>query len=120
MSTHGYQYITLIIISLIPYIVMGSGIIVLAAYGLRYRYHRYRSRHLYARRSILARQASHTGRESRIPRATFLNSTASMRAVVTLMILAAALYVLLFTEDEPQWAIGAIGSILGYWLPREP
>jgi hypothetical protein len=45
-----------------------------------------------------------------------------MQIVISLVILAAALYVLLSREAYPdsqqKWAIGAMGTIMGFWLKR--
>ena len=42
-----------------------------------------------------------------------------VRIVLSLVVLAAALFVILskrYDGDQQQWAFGAIGTILGYWL----
>ena len=38
------------------------------------------------------------------------------RLFVTLLVLFPAIYVLLATNDDPEWATGAIGVIVGYWF----
>ena len=40
-----------------------------------------------------------------------------MRVIVSLVVLVAALYVLVFRKDDSKWAAAALGTILGYWLP---
>jgi hypothetical protein len=45
-------------------------------------------------------------------------ATVIMQIVVSLVVLAAAVYVLLATSnaDDHKWAYGVIGTIVGYWL----
>jgi hypothetical protein len=43
----------------------------------------------------------------------------AMQAIVTVPVLAACLYALLFRQKDTRlrsWAMGAIGVLLGYWL----
>ena len=43
-----------------------------------------------------------------------------MRALISLVVLAAALYVILsnkYEDDVKKWAFGVVGLIVGYWLP---
>lgn len=42
-----------------------------------------------------------------------------MRILVTLAVLASALYIVLsrhYEADQQKWAFGVIGTVLGYWL----
>ena len=45
-----------------------------------------------------------------------------MPAVISLLVLLSALYVILsnnsFGDAQQKWAFGAVGTILGYWLKR--
>ena len=45
-------------------------------------------------------------------------ATVVMQIVISLVVLAAAVYVLLATSnaDDHKWAYGVIGTIVGYWL----
>lgn len=46
-----------------------------------------------------------------------------MEIVVSLTVLASALYIILsgnFDEGSQKWAFGAVGSIIGYWLKPVP
>ncbi len=48
------------------------------------------------------------------------NVNTIMRVVVSLVVLAAALYVILsqnYESDTQKWAFGAVGMVIGYWLP---
>ena len=43
-----------------------------------------------------------------------------MQVIISLVVLGAALYVILsgkYKDDVQKWAFGAIGLIIGYWLP---
>ena len=43
-----------------------------------------------------------------------------MRVLISLVVLAAALYVILsdkYDDDVKKWAFGVVGLIVGYWLP---
>jgi len=43
-----------------------------------------------------------------------------MQIVVSLVVLAAGLYVILsqvFDPDVQKWAFGVVGTVVGYWLP---
>jgi len=43
-----------------------------------------------------------------------------MRVLISLVVLAAALYVILsnkYEDDVKKWAFGVVGLIIGYWLP---
>ena len=47
------------------------------------------------------------------------SAPALMRVVVSLLVLAAALFIILskqYDGDQQKWAFGAIGTVLGYWL----
>lgn len=83
-----------------PYILMGLGLLLLVGLGIQGR----------AVRNFLSTplQEVDLGRAANY-----------MRMIVSLVVLLAALYVLLFKEDDPQWATGAVGAIVGYWLPRD-
>ena len=78
---------------MVSYVIMGLGILLLAASGVR-------------------------GGGSAHFALVVGSSEQHMRIVVSVAILGAALYVLVFTEREPQWATGALGTVLGYWLPK--
>lgn len=43
-----------------------------------------------------------------------------MQIIITLVILGASLYIILskkYDADVQKWAYGAIGTVIGYWLP---
>ena len=43
-----------------------------------------------------------------------------MQIIITLVILSASLYIILskkYDADVQKWAYGAIGTVVGYWLP---
>jgi hypothetical protein len=45
----------------------------------------------------------------------------TMQVILSLIVLAAALYVILskkYEDAAQKWAYGAIGMILGFWLPQ--
>ncbi len=49
----------------------------------------------------------------------FANPTAAMQIIVSLIIVAAALYIVLtskYSLQEKPWAYMSLGAILGYWL----
>ena len=61
------------------------------------------------------RPASRLGRTGQSPSATAL----VMQVVLSLVVVASALYVILFKPDAPEdhkWAYGAIALVLGFWL----
>jgi hypothetical protein len=44
-----------------------------------------------------------------------------MQVVLSLLLVLAALYLILFREDAgdtQKWAFGTIGTVLGFWLKR--
>lgn len=44
----------------------------------------------------------------------------AMQIAVSIIVLASALYVILsqkYTPDVQKWAFGAVGLVVGYWLP---
>ena len=44
-----------------------------------------------------------------------------MQIIISLVILGAALYIILskkYPDDVQKWAFGAIGTVIGYWLPN--
>ena len=46
----------------------------------------------------------------------------AVQIVISLIVLAAALYAILsqrYTPDVQKWAFGTVGLILGYWLPAQ-
>ena len=88
---------------MIPYVVMALGVLVLVVGGIR----NYVS-------AIHERADPFRGIQESYFR--FYNT---MPSTVSLTVLLAALYVLVFTDDDPQWATGAVGTILGYWLPNQ-
>ena len=74
----------------ILYIVMGMGLLVLAAIGSQ---------------GAVALSADTSG-----PRFY-------MQVLVSLVVLVPALYVLVFQDGDKKWAAGIVGTIVGYWLP---
>jgi hypothetical protein len=43
-----------------------------------------------------------------------------MQIIISLVILGASLYIILskkYDDDVQKWAFGAIGTVIGYWLP---
>lgn len=55
--------------------------------------------------------------------ATFSEGSKSreiMQIIISLVVLVASLYIILskkYDNDVQKWAFGAIGTVIGYWLP---
>ena len=50
------------------------------------------------------------------------NPRLAMQIILSLVITAAGLFVILsqtYSDDAQKWAFGAVGTILGYWLPLQ-
>lgn len=48
------------------------------------------------------------------------NSREAMQIIISLVILAASLFIILskkYDADIQKWAYGAIGTVIGFWLP---
>ena len=77
----------------------------LAAAGLAvYRFSR-------TRRTLLA---------AAVPDMRRISTEGVMRVLITIVVLAAALYVILsrsYSGESEKWAFGVVGLVLGFWLP---
>ena len=88
---------------MIPYVVMALGLLVLVVGGIR---------------SYVSGIHERTDPLRGSAMVFYRRSFVTMPITVSFTVLLPALYVLVFTDDDPQWATGAVGTILGYWLPN--
>ena len=98
------------------------GLLVLLVSWLVYRrwkLHRQRLRHFASR---LIENSEYTSPTEPPVRVSSLTDKVIMPAVITTMVLVAALYVILsknYDSDTQKWTFGVVGLIVGYWLPTQ-
>jgi len=59
-------------------------------------------------------------RSTEVGRAARADTRTIMQVVISVVVLAAALYVILsdaYEADTQKWAYGIVGTVVGYWLP---
>ena len=102
---------------MIPYIVMGLGIFLLIPLGLLSFVNRLPSHDDVPNRLYFAHRYHRLRSRDQRQRLKELRPL-PMQILLTLIVLAAALYKLIYLGEDDPWAGGAIGSLMGYWFPR--
>ena len=103
---------------MIPYIVMGLGILLLIPLGMLSFVNRFPSHELVPDQLYFAR-GYHQDLRSREQLWQLKQlRPLPMQILLTLIILTAALYKLVYLGQNDPWAGGAVGTLMGYWFPR--